>query len=134
MPASEQSIPLLEEEVRIDKRTVSKGRVRVETVTEIKDEVAQADLETSDVEITRIPVGREVEKPPEMRTVGATIIVPVLEEVLVVERRLMLKEELHITRRVSKETVETSVSLRKQRAVVRRQDAPQETSEDKQND
>ena len=69
-----------------------------------------------------------------MRTVGATIIVPVLEEVLVVERRLMLKEELHITRRVSKETVETSVPLRKQRAVVRRQDAPQETSEDKQND
>jgi stress response protein YsnF len=134
MPASEKSIPVVEEDVHIEKRTVSRGRVRVETVTEIRDEVARADLETSDVEIVRVPVGREVEEPPAMRTEGETIIVPVLEEVFVVEKRLMLKEELHITRRVTSEAVEIPVRLRKQRAVVRRErGASEQTSEDKEN-
>jgi len=32
-----------------------------------------------------------------VRYEGDTIIIPVLEEVLVVEKRLMLKEEIHIT-------------------------------------
>jgi stress response protein YsnF len=45
----------------------------------------------------------------------------VLEEVLVVEKRLVLKEELHIRRRVETETVEVPVTLRKQRAVVERE-------------
>jgi stress response protein YsnF len=134
MSPSEKSVPVIEEEAHVQKRTVTTGRVRVETVTEIHDEVATAELETSDVEITRVPVGREVENPPAMRTMGDTIVVPVLEEVLVVERRLMLKEELHITRRVTSETVDVPVRLRKQRAVVtRKHDAPQEKNEDKKN-
>jgi stress response protein YsnF len=134
MSPSEKSVPVIEEEAHVEKRTVTTGRVRVETVTEIHDEVATAELETSDVEITRVPVGREVENPPAMRTMGDTIVVPVLEEVLVVERRLMLKEELHITRRVTSETVDVPVRLRKQRAVVtRKHDAPQEKNEDKEN-
>jgi stress response protein YsnF len=134
MSPSEKSVPVIEEEAHVQKRTVTTGRVRVETVTEIHDEVATAELETSDVEITRVPVGREVENPPAMRTMGDTIVVPVLEEVLVVERRLMLKEELHITRRVTSETVDVPVRLRKQRAVVtRKHDAPQEKNEDKEN-
>ena len=134
MSPSEKSVPVIEEEAHVQKRTVTTGRVRVETVTEIHDEVATAELETSDVEITRVPVGREVENPPAIRTMGDTIVVPVLEEVLVVERRLMLKEELHITRRVTSETVDVPVRLRKQRAVVtRKHDAPQEKNEDKEN-
>jgi len=131
MPASEKSIPVVEEDVHIEKRTVGRGRVRVETVTEIGKEVVRAELETSDVEITRVPVGREVSETPPVRTMGETIVVPVLEEVLVIERRLMLKEELHITRRVISEAVEVPVRLRKQRAVIRRnRDASPETNED----
>ena len=48
------------------------------------------------------------------------MIVPVLEEVLVVQKQLVLKEELHIRRRVETEAVEVPVSLRKQRAIVER--------------
>ena len=49
-------------------------------------------------------------------------VVPVLEEVLVVEKRLVLKEELHIRRRIETEAVEVPVTLRKQRAVIERLD------------
>ena len=52
---------------------------------------------------------------------GDLTIVPVVEEVLVVEKRLVLKEELHIRRTSQTELVEVPVTLRKQRAVVERQ-------------
>jgi stress response protein YsnF len=74
------------------------------------------------VEVTRVPIARIVETAPEIRTEGDLTIVPVLEEVLVVEKRLMLKEELHIRRRAATETVEVPVTLRKQRAIVERID------------
>jgi uncharacterized protein (TIGR02271 family) len=96
------------------------GRVRVQTITDTLEELAHADLQRETVEVTRVPVDRMVESAPEIRTEGEMTIVPVLEEVLVVEKRLVLKEELHIRRRVAAETVEVPVTLRKQRAVVER--------------
>jgi stress response protein YsnF len=65
-------------------------------------------------------VGREVDIAPEVRTEDGVVIVPVLEEVLVVEKRLFLKEELHIRRSVTQEEVEVPITLRKQRAVIER--------------
>jgi len=44
----------------------------------------------------------------------------VVEEILIVERRLVLKEELHIKRSTTTETVEMPVSLRKQRVIITR--------------
>jgi stress response protein YsnF len=118
---SEEVIPLVEETATVGKRQVVTGRVRVQTVTDIIEELAHADIERETAEVTRVPVDRIVESAPEIRTEGDVTIVPVLEEVLVVEKRLVLKEELHIRRSVRTETVEVPVTLRKQRAVVERQ-------------
>jgi uncharacterized protein (TIGR02271 family) len=117
---SEEVIPLVEEIVTVGKRQVAMGRVRVQTVTDTVEELAHADVERETVEVTRVPVDRMVESAPEVRTEGDVTIVPVLEEVLVVGKRLVLKEELHIRRRVAAETVEVPVTLRKQRAIVER--------------
>jgi stress response protein YsnF len=57
-----------------------------------------------------------------VRTHGDTTIIPIVEEVLVVEKRLILKEELHVRRVVSNDEVEVPITLRKQRAVVERND------------
>jgi stress response protein YsnF len=117
---SEEVIPLVEETATVEKREVVTGRVRVQTVTDTVEELAHADVQRESVEVTRVSVDRMVETAPEIRTEGDVTIVPVLEEVLVVEKRLLLKEELHIRRRVAAETVEVPVTLRKQRAVVER--------------
>jgi uncharacterized protein (TIGR02271 family) len=117
---SEEIIPLVEETATVGKRQVVTGRVRVQTVTDTIDELAHADVKRETVEVTRIPVDKIVETAPDIRTEGEVTIVPVLEEVLVVEKRLVLKEELHIRRRVAAETVEVPVTLRKQRAIVER--------------
>jgi uncharacterized protein (TIGR02271 family) len=113
-------IPLVEEEVRIDKLSVVTGKVRVRTVTDTVEEMARATLEGREVEVVRVPINREVDAAPAVRTEGDVVIVPVAEEILVVEKRLVLKEELRLQPRKTEETVEVPVTLRKQRAVVER--------------
>jgi uncharacterized protein (TIGR02271 family) len=127
---SEEIIPLVEENATISKRQAVTGHVRVQTVTDAIEEVAQANVQRETVEVTRVPVDKIVETAPGIRTEGDVTIVPVVEEVLVVEKRLVLKEELHIRRRIETETVEVPVTLRKQRAIVERE-APKDPVPDK---
>ena len=53
-----------------------------------------------------------------MRQEGDTLIVPVLEEVLVVEKRLLLKEEVRITRTRTEVHSPQAVTLRSEEAVI----------------
>jgi len=118
--ADVENIPLAEEELRLERRNVVKGKVRIRTVVDVVDELARASLQEETVEVTRVPIDRVVEHPPEVRTEGDVTIIPIFEEVLVVEKRLVLKEELHIRKRIGTEDVEVPVRLRKQRAIVER--------------
>ncbi len=128
-PGTEEIIPLTEEEVRVEKRQVTTERVRVRTVVEVVQKPVHASLEEETVEVTRVPVGREIDKSPEVRTENGVTIVPVVEEVLVVEKRLVLKEELHIRRTVRTEDVEIPVELRKERVEVERIPAKEASQE-----
>ncbi len=118
---AEEVIPVVEESATIGKREVVTEHVRVRTVTDTVEELAHASVQREDVEVTRVPIGRVVDTAPEIRTDGDVTIVPVLEEVLVVTKQLVLKEELHIRRSIETETVEMPVTLRKQRAIVERE-------------
>ena len=82
-----------------------------------------AELETTEVDVVRVQIDREVDAAPEIRTDGEVTIIPVVEERIVVKRRLVLKEEIHVSRRRSVETVQIPVSLRRQQAVVTRTNA-----------
>ena len=117
---AEVAVPLIEETVHVAIRDRVRGKIRVSTTTEVVEELVRADLRSDNVDVTRVPVGREVTEVPQIRTEGLVTIVPVIEEILVVEKRLFLKEELHIRRRVETETVEVPIELRKQRATVER--------------
>ncbi|MCJ2137319.1 YsnF/AvaK domain-containing protein [Methylobacterium sp. J-026] len=116
-------LPLIEETARIDKQAVETGRVRVSTRTETVDQVLRESLRSQTVEVTRVPVNRtlsEGEVPPVIREENGVTVIPVLEEILVAEKRLVLKEEVHVRRSSADEDVEVPVTLRKQRAVVER--------------
>ncbi len=60
---------------------------------------AAGPLFREDCEVERVQVKRILDQPAEIRQDGDTLIIPLMEEVLVVEKRLMLREELHIKRR-----------------------------------
>jgi uncharacterized protein (TIGR02271 family) len=125
---AEEVIPLMEEEVRVGKREITTGKVRVHTRVDVMQETVNASLQEETVEVTRVPMGHEISQAPEVRTENGVTIVPVIEEVLVVEKRLVLKEELHIRRTTRTEDVEIPVELRKQRAEVERIPAGTKTS------
>jgi stress response protein YsnF len=116
------NIPLTAEELRVEKRSVVTGRVRVKTVVDSFEQIVKESLKTERLETTRVEIGKEIEAVPLVRTEGDTTIIPVVEEVLIVEKRLFLKEEIHVRRVISNEPVEAPVTLRKQRAVVERDD------------
>jgi stress response protein YsnF len=120
---SEVVVPLFEEQARVEKRQVTTGRLRVRTVAELVEEIAGATLEEENVEVVRIPIDRVVTKVPAVRTKNRVTIIPVLEEVLVVEKQLVLREELHIRRSLTREKVKVPIKLRRQRAIVERVEA-----------
>ncbi|MBI0539465.1 DUF2382 domain-containing protein [Roseomonas sp. KE2513] len=113
---TEEVIPLVEEVLRLSKRTVETGRVRVSLTTETVEET----LRSRRTEIERVPVGREVKEVPATRQEGDVMIVPVVEEELVVVRRLVLKEEIRLRLIDSEEHVAQPVKRRVQRATVER--------------
>jgi stress response protein YsnF len=116
-------LPVVEETATVSKRQVTTGKVRVHTHVDTVQELARASLRSDQIDVTRVPIDKVVDAVPTVRTEGDVTIVPVLEEVLVVETKLVLKEEIHIRHRVETESVEVPVVLRRQRAVVERLDA-----------
>ena len=116
-------LPIVEETLNVSKRDVVTGRVRVRTVTDLSEERVRQELSGQHVEVERVPVDVLIERdaaPPEPRTEGDVTIVPILEEVLVVEKRLLLKEELRITRHRHDERHRGCGSPAKQRAEIER--------------
>lgn len=114
------SIPLVQENLTVTKQTVETGRVRIRTVIDEKLVRVSEHLERDDVTIERVAVDQEVTEVPQVREENGVLIVPVLEEVVVVQKRLVLKEELHVHRNRRSEPVDEAVKLRSMRAEAER--------------
>jgi uncharacterized protein (TIGR02271 family) len=123
-------VPVLEEELQVGRREVEAGRVRF-TKRVLEDEVVVDDpVVREEVEVVRVAVGRQVDAPPPAREEGDTLIIPVLEEVLVVEKRLVLVEELHVRKRRVEERRPQSFTLRKEEIVAERVGGQDQQRED----
>jgi uncharacterized protein (TIGR02271 family) len=118
--AREIVIPLHEEEISVSRRVIPKSRVRVSTATRLNDAIVDELLAHEEVVIERKTIDKRIDAMPPVREEGSTIIIPVVEEVLVVERQLILKEEVHIRRVRKTERHQERVTLRKQEAFVTR--------------
>lgn len=112
-------VPIVEEQIRTGTTTI-RERVTVSKSTDERSEEIDIPLEHEQIEIRRVPVEREVDSPPAIRTEGDTTIVPVLEERLVIQKRIVLKEEIHLTRVRTRERHRETVALRSERAEVSR--------------
>jgi stress response protein YsnF len=118
-------IPVLAEELSVGKITEKTGRalrVRV-TAREETQRIPVID-HVEELSVERVPVNRLVDARAAAREEGDVLIVPVYEAVAVVEQRLMLREDLRITRRQRTVTREEEVVLRREVAIVERRDTP----------
>ena len=116
----EPVLPLLAEEIAVSKQVVETGRVQVTRVTREREQLIDELLAHQTVEIERTPMARHVEAMPAIREEGDTVVIPIVEEVLVIERRLLLKEEIRVRRERTTERHQESVILRHHEAVVTR--------------
>ena len=106
-------IPIVQEELQVGKRVRDTEHVRVRT-SMVEDEVVVHEaVQQQQVEVIRVPIGREVAEAPLTRTEGDVTIVPVMEERLVVEKRLFLVEEIHLRRTTRIEQIELPTTLRR---------------------
>jgi uncharacterized protein (TIGR02271 family) len=122
-PASEGEtvvIPIVEETFDVQKRRAETGRVHITKVVREREELVDEPLLHEEVEVERVAINRVVDGPITARHEGDTLIIPVLEEVLVVEKRLVLKEELRITKRLIQAHKPQQVTLRSEAATVER--------------
>jgi len=116
----DSKLTLLAEELSVGKESVETGRLRVSKQTHTREVAVEESLLRESAEIETIPIGRQIFEMPSVRHEGETIVVPIVEEILHTERRLILKEEVRITRRKATEQFHDRVTLRYQEAVVTR--------------
>ncbi len=117
------TLPVVEERLDVDTREVVRSTVHIRKSVEEHDEAVEMPLQRKRVEVERVPVGRTVDEAPLERREGDTLIIPVVEEVLVVTKQLVLKEELRITTRVDEHVERQTVTLRREHVEVDRADA-----------
>ena len=120
MPESKtiETIPLVEETVRIEKRQAEKERLVVRKTVHHRDETVETLLRSQELSAERVPVNRMVAEMPSIREEGDVLVIPVCEEVLVTERRLILKEEVRIRRAQQLRPVQQTVRLRREEVAI----------------
>lgn len=111
-------IPIVAEELIVDKERVPTGSVRVHRRVETREEKLALPLVRERVDVRRVPIGKVVDGPLPVRKEGDTTIVPVVEEVLVQKTEFRLVEEIRITRTVIRDHHSETVTLAKQTAEV----------------
>ena len=114
------TLQLFAEEAQVSRRTVETARVRVARVTHTRDHLVDELLARTDVEVERIPIGRVIDAIPPVKGDADDMVIPIVEETVVVERKLVLKEELHIRHKRTTERYQETVKLRHQTAEVTR--------------
>jgi uncharacterized protein (TIGR02271 family) len=113
-------VPVIAEVLELDKRRTETGHVRIRKVVHEREEVVDAPLLREEVSLERVPIQRFVDEAVPVRYEGDTMIISLFEEVPVVEKRLLLKEELRITRRRVEAHMPVRATLRREEATVER--------------
>lgn len=113
-------VPVVGEELTVDKRVVESGRVRIAKRVREDERTIDVPVFRETVEVERVAVNQFVAEPPGIRYEGETMIIPVLREELVVEKRLMLVEELRVTKRQTETSSPQQVTLLREEIQIER--------------
>ena len=114
-------IAVVSETIKIGTRTIETGRVRIALTTQTTDHPVELTRTVNKVEVDRREINRMLDRDedtPQQTVLDGVTIIPILEEIMVTEKRLVLVAELHLTTRTTAETVTSTVALRKQSAEV----------------
>jgi len=126
----EKVVPVIEETAVVYKERVTTDTVRLHKQVHEDEQILDIPVQTEAIEVERVPVGCWIEAPAVVRHEGDTTVYPVVEEVLVTEKRLRLVEEVRVTRRQTTRNVRKQIGLRREEIVVDREAAPRDPDQD----
>ena len=118
--AAEEIIPVIQEDVVIGTERITTGTVRVRTVLHEDEHAIDEPITITDVEVKRVPVDLWTDEPIADRVEGDTRIISVHREEIIVQRRLHVVEEVHVTSRRRAERHREIVRTRQTQVVVDR--------------
>jgi uncharacterized protein (TIGR02271 family) len=121
-PSADIVIPLLTEELVLEKQSVEKTTVRLTKLVHEQPEIIHEMLRSEHIEVQRVARDEVMATPPAVRVEGDVTVIPVIEEVLIVTKQYRLKEELHITKSHTEREHRQEFSLRSEEVVVTRLD------------
>jgi uncharacterized protein (TIGR02271 family) len=113
--AKEIVLPVIAEEIIVEKQQIERAKVHLHKRIETREELVNTPILQEQVVVERIPVNRLVEEAvPEAREEDGVLIIPLIEEVVVVEKRLFVREEVRVTKQRTTATDSQTVTLRRE--------------------
>lgn len=92
-------IPVVAEELTVERALVERRKVRVHKRVETREELVDEPTMREEVSVERLPVNQIISgEAPAARYEEGTLVIPILEEIIVVEKRLLLREEVRISK------------------------------------
>jgi uncharacterized protein (TIGR02271 family) len=123
----EKTLPVMEENLRLGVGKIEKGKLTAKKKITEEDLIVSGPVLQDELSIERIPLNQYIdEAPPSVRYEGETMVIPVIEEEVVVQTRLRLVEEVRITRRQRERIAEEPVTIRREEVIIQRDGKPVE--------
>ncbi|AUD06752.1 YsnF/AvaK domain-containing protein [Spirosoma pollinicola] len=113
-------IPVIQELLQVTTQLVETGRVTLTKTVHEQEQTLTIPLQHETYTVERMALNQYVDELPATRQEGNTTIYPVVKEVLVVQKRLMLVEEIRVTRQHSQTEATQTVPLRREEITVAR--------------
>lgn len=118
----ERVIPVIEEQAHVEKQEVETGKVYIRKQIQEEEATVEVPLRHDRVSVERVAINQYVSDHPKVRYEGDKIIIPVVQEEVVVEKKILLVEEMHIDRQYYQENFSETISLKKEIIQVVRED------------
>ncbi len=113
-------LPIIQEEAVINKRVVETGKVTISKKISEHEEIVDVPLFQEKVDVERVPINQVVQERPAVRQDGETMIIPVVQEQVFYQKRLMLVEELHVRKQVVETHQPQKITLVKEEVEIKR--------------
>lgn len=127
-PEEKIVVPVIEEEIKVTKKFIDTARINLYKTVNENIESFQIPLSQEEIVVNRVPKNELVDTmPAASRYEGNVMIISVLKEVAVIEKRIMLVEEIHISKLKTEKTEALDVVVRKEEVNITRTELTSDT-------
>lgn len=111
-------IQVVQEHVTVSKDVVETARVHIRKRVVEEEQTLNIPLIQEGYDVRHVPVNKIVDKMPAVRQDGDTTIIPVVREVLVVQKQYELVEEVHVVKTRTAIPHMQDITLRKEQVEI----------------